>query len=187
MIGRLGRTSGRRFMDWLTRRKESFTLDGLSLVLVDMQEYFLESFKKDVREELISNQLNFLKRMEKTEIPLAILEYSGEGSTVEPLLSQAKLFQRNYFIEKSYNDGFEGTNLREKLHEWHTRSILLMGVNANFCVKETAESAREEGFGIVTSIELIGDHTVPICTYAGWFQRNGVYFPSYANLVEKIG
>ena len=77
-------------------------------------------------------------------------------------------------IEKQYNDGFSGTDLKDTLEKMGAKRLLLMGINSDSCVRETADSALKFGFKIVTSKDVIASRNT---NGIFWYKRNGGVLP----------
>lgn len=62
-----------------------------------------------------------------------------------------------------------------------------MGIFTTFCVQTTAASARENGFNVLTSRNLMTDKThVPPDEETWWFKQKGVYFEDYKGLLKLL-
>jgi len=150
-------------------RAQEFHLDRkVAVLLIDMQEDFLENIDEEEQEEEIDNQLNVLDYAQRHSIPIFVLEYANYGNTID--LLQEKVEDGYKLITKPHDDGFLATNLEEELRAQGTKYILLMGINASACVFNTAQGGIIRGFKILTSKEIIAEPK-------GWEMEESV--PSY--------
>lgn len=128
------------------------------VILVDMQDFFLKTFEKKVRNTLIENQLTVLEFCKKKKIPLVVLEYKTRGiyrgSTTAPLLEKIKATPHTLII-KEKNSGFTNTNLEQILKDWKIKNLFIIGINANACVQDTAISALKRGYKVFVSKETM--------------------------------
>lgn len=152
------------------------------VMLVDMQEFFLQKMASGEKEVLIRRQLQVIQECKQSGIPLVIFEFAGMGATIDPILKEAEGFARVFV--KRHEDGmslFAACRLVERLAPKET---LLMGVCASHCVLATAQSLVERGYPISTSSDLIAD---PCDCHQcdnrrrrrlsqNWYQANGLFY-----------
>ena len=124
------------------------------------------------------------------KIPIFVLETRNAGDTIDPIKDRLDRYGACY-IQKVENSGFPETSLDEELKRLDVKTLLLMGVNASVCVRQTAEDALELGYGVCTSRDLIAEPPVwhrGFKTYESisWFKKNGVYCDNYADLLHVI-
>lgn len=161
-------------------------LDHLVILLVDMQEYFVDT---DEKERLIPNHIEVLKFGHRHNVPAIIVEYDGYHDTVSRLSAAIeKLYPVNITkIIKRRNDAFEGTQLTAILKSLGATHILIMGVNACACVYETANHALTDGFSVLTSRDLIAGYCGG-CSRSNrekWYADNTCYPANYQEILEK--
>jgi nicotinamidase-related amidase len=135
------------------------TQSDTAVILVDMQDFFLKNFLPSAKKTLIENQLRVIDICVKKKIPFIILEYKCRGVFRGSLIGGLdKKIQNAHkeVIVKEHNSGFTKTKLHSILKELRVKKLLIMGVNANGCVQDTAIGARSRGFKVVTSCGVIG-------------------------------
>jgi nicotinamidase-related amidase len=110
---------------------------SLGVLLIDMQDNFLEYIEDKEKKKLIKNQIGIIYLCEVYDIPLIFLEYEGNGRTIGELQEAAQKVRVKIALEKSYDDGFANTDLADKLRALSIDTLLLMGINASACVKRT--------------------------------------------------
>jgi len=164
----------------------SIAYEGLAILLIDMQDFYIDN---DEKRELIPRQISALRLCENN-IPLVVLEYNHRGETTNILKREIKnLPQKNViWMKKYWNDGFKDTGLHERLQKRGIQTLLLMGINAGFCVYATAKSALSYGYRIVTCGDLIAGYegkSQTYCTGPEWYIENGVYAINHEVLLKK--
>ena len=159
---------------------------GLAGLVIDMQRLFLKQIEEKEREGMIKSQITLIHRLFEVEAPIFFIEYTGFGKTIKELTKEISR-KRGNRIEKSSDDGFKETNLDYELKKYHAEHIILMGVNATFCVKETATSALMKGYHIYTARELIAgkkefNGREMDCAIKRWYSDKGEYFKTEEQL-----
>lgn len=161
--------------------------NSTAVILVDMQDFFLEKFEKEKVKDLILNQNKVLELCEVNKIPLFVLEYSGRGKTVSALQKSIKKVEDVSVVVKENNSGFRDTNLDELLKNKGVKKIILMGINGSGCVQDTAIGALKRGYKIMTSRGVIASNTMRdanLATSKKWYSKNGKFFESVEDLLE---
>jgi len=135
-------------------------MSDLAVILIDMQEEFVDRLSKKDKKIIILAQQKLLHYCQEKQLPLVVLEYRNNteeyGSTIAPLANIIADIPGVIKIDKPANDGFEKTELLSKLQLMQVKRLWLAGINASACVYDTAESALEH-FSIATSNDLIAD------------------------------
>ena len=163
------------------------TSSNLAVLLIDMQDGFLENISPKEKQVEISYQDDVLDFCDKNNIPVYVLEYAGQGNTTSTLRTKYQQLGSTRKLIKSHDDGFHETNLAEQLRHSGIERVLLMGINASACVRATAEGALEHSFEIMTSGQLIADP--PSWGYGQnvtWFRENGRYYDNYTELLAAL-
>ncbi|MFC1608942.1 isochorismatase family protein [Patescibacteria group bacterium] len=147
----------------------------ICVVIVDMQEYFLEKLAYDERCFIIGNQKKVLRWCAEKDIPVIALEYRCRGKTIKELSDSFYVINRVESIIKSDDNGFSWTRLNRLLYVWGVEELFLMGINASACVKRTARGAVRRRYRIVTSLNLIADPSSYEESKSGcWYKQNGI-------------
>ena len=157
-------------------------LEGLTVVLIDMQAPFVRRVRKRVRARIISTQQQVISACIERDVPIVVLEYVNHGRTIHKLREVLERVPRKVFITKSNDDGFEEDGLREALEVFGNKTLLLMGVNADACVLKTAKSAVDLGYRVQTSENLIasGNSIIFHLNYKEWYLQNGCFIKATA-------
>ncbi|MCR4327606.1 MAG: isochorismatase family protein [Nanoarchaeota archaeon] len=134
-------------------------LEGLGIVVVDMQE----EFRKEMQpyETLLNSHKKIISFGIENEIPIYFLElkapYRDLGETIEELKSAVKNYPKKQFIKKNYSNGFNESPLEGELINYSIENLIVSGVNKNDCVRATVESAIRKGYKIFTSKDLMNE------------------------------
>ncbi len=156
---------------------------NLGVLLIDMQDRFVQGLAREGAAKIISHQVKVLDYCREHDVPVFVLEFYGCGETIHPLSDHVSRLRRKECIIKRYNDGFYDTLLSARLQAEEIKTLLLMGINASYCVKRTAAGAINNGFSIMTSGQLIADNRISEFGSAiKWYQRNGQYHNNYQML-----
>ncbi len=180
---------------------ESVSSKNLAVLLIDMQDYFLKEVSEEEKKSEIPYQLEVLNYCKNNNIPVFVLEYLQCGETTRILKEKVDSLPVKEYVTKGYNDGFLKTDLEAKLRSYGIESMLLMGVNASGCVRDTAEGAIRAGFKIMTSKDLIADPEWYVTeefiikkngthgksdNSAQWYKEHGIYRDDYKELLRLI-
>jgi len=165
---------------------------GFAVVLIDMQQGFFERGNTTNTPELknlIDHQVVLLDWAVKNEIPVLIFEYDTFGETDPRLIAAV---QGHAFAQiTKYDDNGFGYESNEaavsQLKEWHVDSLIVAGINGEYCVKSTVFGAMQEGFDVMTSSDIVGNinENPPIYPNATWFFK-GKKFVVFENLNSII-
>ncbi len=144
------------------------------VLLIDMQTEFVPHIRTGRAEIIIERQIKTIEMSSNENIPIIVLEYVGAGPTIHQLNSELKKNKRIFFLKKNYDSGFSNTQLCQLLYDLECKKLLLMGVNAQYCVKATANDAILEDFEIATSEDLIsGMSHHAFHDDIPWYRKNG--------------
>lgn len=165
------------------------TTNKLALIVVDMQDFFLEKIPTEKRKTLINDQASVINYAAKNKLPVIVLEYKGRGRTIGALRSRLKFVPDLHVIVKENNGGFTKTILDDTLRNLGTKEILLMGVTASGCVQDTAIGALRRGYKIITSRELIASSSKRdsnLATSRKWYSKNGLWVENVQTLITRL-
>ena len=116
-------------------------LGDIGIVVIDMQKSFLDDHDPVTIEYKIGNQQKVLDFCYRQNYSAAVLEYEDSGDTIRDLTRYINRFERHKYFSKFCNDGFSNEFFSKQLENWGLDSLILMGVNTSYCVKETGMSA----------------------------------------------
>ncbi len=165
----------RLFWKLFPELKPKTTLDKVdAVILVDMQKKFVPDIRKGRAEVIIRKQQEVIRACAEKDVPIVVLEYDCCGKTIKALKRELRKVPRVLYLKKYHDSGFIGTVLGELLFTWNARTLLLMGVNAQCCVRSTASDALRHGFTVVTAPDLIsGTEYHDPHDDIRWYQKNG--------------
>lgn len=160
----------------------------IATLLIDMQDYYIDTEEK---KQLIPNQISVINFSKENNIPVIVLEMAHREETTQSLKKALNKFPKDfvYFLKKSNNDGFSNPKLDFILRSRNISILLLMGINAAYCVYATAKTAISKGYTIITSGDLIAGYDgndETHCEDAGWYINNSIYEHSYYLIMNKI-
>lgn len=167
--------------------KPKIKADSLAVLVIDMQDFWLSDIdNKELKTEL-PYQAEILDYCKANNVPVFVIEYENCGPTTDYLKKKIDQIPRKDYVTKNRTNAFERTELGKKLKETKIETIILMGVYASACVKETAKGALEAGLKIATSKELIADEKYhDKKENVEWYKEKGVYKDSYKELLSMI-
>jgi nicotinamidase-related amidase len=163
--------------------------DNLAVIIIDMQDFFLEKFTNEKRKVLIENQSRVIAFCMTRKIPIIFVEYQGRGTTTAILQQAVKDVSDTEIVIKDSNGGFTNTNLDEILHNKNVKNIVLMGINASGCVQDTAIGALHRGYQVITSRGVVASSTKrdsDLNTSKKWYSENGLFFEDTDGLIDYI-
>ena len=147
----------------------------IALVIVDMQQYFVDRFIEAGYPRTISRLILTLEKLIETanalKIPTIFIEhrfvvhyypFRDEIQEREPTIPQLfELSERRLLIERNHNNGFLHTyrdrcsGLDPLLKRLGVKSLIMAGVNAYSCVYSTTSTAKFLGYQIITADDII--------------------------------
>ncbi len=147
---------------------------NIAVLLIDMQEIFLETINPLNRALLVYEQQKVLDYCIEQNVPVITLEFYDCGDTVNPLKRKTSVNPYHKLIVKSKDDGFTDTDLENQLGEMKVEDLLLMGVNASGCVLKTANEAISREFNVHICTNLIANkYDKPITdNIMNWYNKN---------------
>ncbi len=169
-------------------------MNKVAVILVDMQDFFLKNLKSNLIKELVANQLKIINFSIAHNIPLIVLEYKAggilRGKTTKGLQEKIQDISGARVLIKESNSGFTKTGLDQILKEAKITKLVLMGINANGCVQDTAIGALRRKFSVITSKGIIAN------TFNGsmelsrknrnWYTINTKFFENVDGLLQSL-
>ena len=141
-----------------------------AVVIIDMQTFYMEGIPHI--DTIVENQQRVIRQCLRQGLPMAVLEYGGESKTVTELVSLVDLSSFKGYFTKVCDDGFTNFDFVFHLGLWKRMSILFMGVDAGYCVLDTAKSAYNWGYDVLSAECLIGGN---VDKARPWFLEKGRY------------
>lgn len=162
-----------------------------TVLIVDMQDFFLKNLDPFVKKTLLKNQLRIIDACTEKNFPFILLEYGDKGvsrgKTNTSITSKIKNIQ---LLVKNNNSGFTKTTLDLILKKLHTKNIIVMGINANGCVQDTIIGALKRKYKIITSHGIIANSYKKDLNLSAqnkkWYQKNTSFFENIEDLLVEI-
>jgi nicotinamidase-related amidase len=125
-----------------------------ALLVIDMQEALVGGAydERNVLERISA----FAERMVAAELPVIFVQHNH--SSFQPMMKgepgwmihrDLKVFAGEPAVEKRASDAFYGTELEATLREMAVDTLLIAGMQTEFCVDATCRSALSHGFDVV--------------------------------------
>ncbi len=164
-----------------------------AVIIIDMQDFFLKNFPVSICNEFIENQKQVISLCMKKKLPFILLEYKAggilRGKTILKLEKMVKSSTKETII-KNNNGGFTNTNLDKILRNQNIGTVLLMGLNANGCVQDTAIGAIHRGYRVISSEGVIASSSRKDLTLSkrnkNWFKEKTIFFEIFSELVRYL-
>jgi nicotinamidase-related amidase len=156
----------------------------LAILLIDMQELFVRRLRKGEEQRIAYHQREVLSWCAHADIPVVVIRYAGAARVIAPLQKSLKGIKRTIPLTKWHDDAFYRTPLARMLKSRGITDVFLMGINAAYCVRATAQGALCEGFSICTSNAVISDRQLKN-NMIPWYKKNGIVFPTNG-LIKKL-
>lgn len=183
----------------------------IGVIIVDMQPHFLKNIDDYKKCNILKNQLDMIEFCDEYKIPIFVLEYYLEDiyrnkknkkywiNTVDKLTARIDRLDYQQYLIKDYDDGFIGSiydkynyksnSLESLLDEYFIKNIVFMGVNASACVYDTATSAAEKNYNVITSLDIIADPWDDNFTLKEMYEESpvfGKFYKKHEDLIYDI-
>ncbi len=165
----------------------------LALIITDMQDFFLKNLQPSIQNKLIENQKVVIEFCMKNNIPIIILEYKAGGKLRGATTSSLHKIIKGNLLEiilKENNGGFTKTNLDLILKNLKVSQIILLGLNANGCIQDTAIGALHRGYEVITAQGLIANSYGKSLEISkrnmNWYKSNTCFFDNPQELTGYL-
>jgi nicotinamidase-related amidase len=173
--------------------KSGRTKNDTAVIIVDMQEFFLQAFPQALRDKFINEQEKVIDACLKLKMPFFLVEYkaggSDRGKTIQKLGTRIKGSLEETVIKES-NGAFTDTSLDALLKKAHVKKIVLFGLNANGCIQDSAMGALRRGYEVLTSQGIIASSSRKDLSLSKrnkeWFVRNVSFFEDTESLIKEL-
>ncbi len=144
-----------------TRPGKAFTCDGMDVIIPGVQK-LLEAFRRrglpvvytttayDVTDRNVPGDMGLWHH----KIPVEVLATGSEAAAIDSRIAPIK---GEHVIVKKRASGFHGTYLAGMLKAMRVDTVIVTGVTAAACVRNSIEDAIAEGFRPVAVRECVGD------------------------------
>ncbi len=157
----------------------------LGVVIIDMQPRYLADITTDSRDGIVAGIGDLTTLCKKHNLPIAVIEYADSGKTITAVRNLIKpVPNRNRRVITKYHcSGFQGTTLDRFLKLRDVDTIVIVGVHASYCIRETAVAAIEAGYRVTTAPDLIADNSIAsIKKMWSWYKENTTFYAHSAEL-----
>lgn len=130
-------------------------MKNIALLVVDVQEALVnaEPFNK---ERTINNIKLLTDKCRADDIEVIYVRHDGgKGDELEPgskgwqIYNQIEPKEGEKIIEKRYNSAFKNTELKTYLDKKNIDTIILVGMQTEYCIDTTCKVAFEHGFKLI--------------------------------------
>ena len=130
-------------------------MSKMGLLVVDVQEGLVTEnpFNK---ESTINNIESLIKECRTKNVEVIYVRHDGgkgdeleSGSEGWQIYNQIAPKEGEKIIEKQYNSAFKNTELKEYLNEKNIDTIILVGMQTEYCIDTTCKVAFEHGFTLI--------------------------------------
>jgi len=144
-----------------TRPGNAFTCDGMDVIIPGVQK-LLEAFRRrglpviytttayDITDRTVPGDMGLWHH----KIPVEVLATGSEAAAID---SRIAPINGEHVIVKKRASGFHGTYLSGMLKAMRVDTVIVTGVTAAACVRNSIEDAIAEGFRPIAVRECVGD------------------------------
>jgi|GEM_PF-1972426 len=164
-------------------------LSDWALLIIDMQNDFLNSFPEEKRINLINSQLKVIEYCKNNDVPILEVVYIGHGHTAAEIQNSLRYHNKVHSIAKQENDAFSDFEFRDMLRKLKPKKLIIMGVNDYACVHDTAVSALACYYQVFTAGDLIDGerHAASSNVKKDFYAKHTAYSENHQSLLNMIG
>lgn len=126
-----------------------------ALLVVDVQSALMDAHP--YREQLFIEILSqLLQAARKNQMEVIYVRHDdGKGSLLEPGKDGWKIYEKiapqegEMIFDKRYNSAFKETGLHEYLQKKQIHTVLLTGMQTEYCIDTTCKTAFEKGYQVI--------------------------------------
>jgi nicotinamidase-related amidase len=167
----------------------------LAILIIDMQDKWLERIVPAKLESMIPAQVEMIRYCAREGLAVAVIEYHLKltmvGSTMPQLFNETMMLPKERFLysDKERADGFhgeQGERLAQSLRNLGIARLCLMGVAGIGCVKDTGQGAIDHGFSIISAEQLVADPRPDgMQKFKEWMESGkGLYYPDFRDIMK---
>ncbi|MFA5797320.1 MAG: isochorismatase family protein [Candidatus Woesearchaeota archaeon] len=109
-----------------------------ALFIIDMQNSWLEDIDSIELKTEIPNQIKVINYFISHHNPIYVFEYADMGKTTPILRKEIDRYpNKQYFLKEGQSAFSTRDSLEKILYKQNIRNVIVMGINASGCVKET--------------------------------------------------
>ena len=161
-------------------------MNNAALLVVDMQRDLVKEHPYNER-KFIDNIKNLLCSARKNDVEVVFVRHDdGPGTELEKGTDGWQIYDEiapqdgEYIVDKEYNSAFRKTGLREYLNSKNIDTIILTGMQTEYCLDATLKSAFDYEYKIIIPKEtnttfdneyLTGEKLYEFYNYKIWNKR----------------
>lgn len=161
-------------------------MNNAALLVVDMQRDLVKEHPYNER-KVIDNIKNLLCSARKNDVEVVFVRHDdGPGTELEKGTDGWQIYDEiapqdgEYIVDKEYNSAFRKTGLREYLNSKNIDTIILTGMQTEYCLDATLKSAFDYEYKIIIPKEtnttfdneyLTGEKLYEFYNYKIWNKR----------------
>lgn len=130
---------------------------NLGVVVIDMQDEFLEGVAKQRLDNLIREQKRVMNYAQEKGYSIILVSLNEGGKVNSGLTQGLERYDGISSISKESTSAFNGTNLDFVLKQNRVNHLFLAGISACACVSDTAIDAKDKGYRVSTAQDVIAD------------------------------
>lgn len=130
-------------------------MNNMALLIVDVQKAMIEDHPYHEK-ELLENIGGLLKTARQNRLEIIYVRHNGRiGDELEPhtegweIDASVSPKPTEKIFDKKFNSAFKGTGLKEYLSEKNIDTIVLVGMQTEYCIDTTCKVAFEYGFSVL--------------------------------------
>lgn len=130
-------------------------MEKIILLVVDMQKALVEAHPYQER-EMIERVKGLIACCREKEIEVVYVRHDdGEGSELTRGMDgwqidhQIAPLESEIIFDKKYNSAFVKTGLKDYLNQKEVKTIILVGMQTEYCIDATCKSAFEHGYKVI--------------------------------------
>ena len=167
-------------------------MKNIALMVIDMQEGLVKDHPYNER-KVIENIKKLLKTARENNLEIVYVRHDdGQGTDLAygtdawQVYSEIKPEKGEYIVEKTYNSAFHKTDLREYLTNKNIDTLVLTGMQTEYCIDATLKSAFDYEYEIIIPEEtnttfdneyMTGGNLYEFYNYKIWNKRFAKVMP----------
>lgn len=152
------------------------------LLIIDMQNAIVDEnpYSYSEVEENIKKLLDYYRT---NNLPIIFIQHNGNsGSEFEPgtngwqIVPRLKPYKNEIVITKQFNSAFKNTELEKVLIKKSIRSLIIVGMQSEYCIDTTVRVAFEKGYEVI--IPEMTNTTIDNGTFTGkqlYMHHNNIF------------
>lgn len=122
------------------------------LIIIDLQKPFLlpqsHAKSRSRLQRLERHVTQQIADAKKRRQPIVIVEYQGEGKTVDWVSAKIGKYKKVYKVKKGQDNAYPSLRRCFDKHKIAPKKLTVCGVNTHYCVGSTLKSLVKEGYGV---------------------------------------